>query len=280
LQATEAPIGGARDPAGAPAPSAPGGSRSKRVARAILTRVAALAIFILAWQVVVWTGWKPEYLIPSPFTVFDAMWHGPGAFTHNVGVTFGRAGIGFGSALVVGAVLGIAAAVVAPLRGPVRSIAKGLATLPPVVWFPAAMIVIGLSTPAILLVMVIGGAPPVARGVIDGVEATASRRKETAERGDAAGARLRRVVIPGALPDMLGGVRRSWGLCWTALLTGEVLLTLTSLGIGGQLVFEGGLNDYVALYEAMVVIFLMGVVVDGAIGAGSSLLLGRRGPAR
>jgi ABC-type nitrate/sulfonate/bicarbonate transport system permease component len=127
---------------------------------------------------------------------------------------------------------------------------------------------------------VLGGAPPVARGVIDGVEATASRRKAAADGGGASGSRLRRVVLPGAMPDVLGGVRRSWGLCWTALLTGEILLVLTSLGIGGQLVFESGLNDYVALYEVMVVIFLMGVVVDGAIGAGSSLLLGRRGPAR
>jgi NitT/TauT family transport system permease protein len=161
----------------------------------------------------------------------------------------------------------------------VRSIAKGLATLPPVVWFPAAMIVIGLSTPAILLVMVIGGAPPVARSVIDGVEATASRRG-AAEDGGPRRARLGHVVIPGALPDALGGVRRSWALCWTALLTGEILLTLATLGIGGQLVFERGLNDYVALYEAMVVIFILGVVIDGAIGVGSSLLLGRRGPAR
>ena len=28
-------------------------------------------IFVGVWQVVVWTGWKPEYVLPSPFTVFD-----------------------------------------------------------------------------------------------------------------------------------------------------------------------------------------------------------------
>jgi NitT/TauT family transport system permease protein len=246
-----------------------------------LTRVAALAIFILAWQLVVMTGWKPEYLIPSPFTVFDAMWRGPGAFSHNAGITLARAAIGFGAAVVVGGALGVVAAAIAPLRGPVRSITKGLATLPPIVWFPAAMIVIGLTTPAILCVMVIGGAPPIARSVIDGVEATTSRRSRAGEEpADRGLARLGRTVVPGALPDVLAGLRRGWGLCWAALLTGELLLTLDSLGLGGQLIFERGLNDYVALYEVMIVIFILGVVVDGAFGAATALLVGRRERAR
>jgi NitT/TauT family transport system permease protein len=226
------------------------------------------------------TGWKPEYLIPSPFTVFDAMWHGPGAFSHNAGITIVRAAIGFGAAIAVGGVLGVVASAIPPLRGPVRSIAKGLNTLPPVVWFPAAMIVIGLSTPAILLVMVIGAAPPIALGVIDGVEAPSVRgTRVDAEPAHRGLARLWHVVVPGALPAVLVGVRRGWGLCWAALLTGELLLTLSSLGLGGQLIFERGLNDYVALYEVMVVIFLIGVVVDGAIGT-ATLLVGRQAPAR
>ena len=37
-------------------------------------KLLAVAIFIGAWQVVVWTGWKPEYVLPSPFTVLDQFW--------------------------------------------------------------------------------------------------------------------------------------------------------------------------------------------------------------
>jgi sulfonate transport system permease protein len=259
--------------------TAPRGQR--RVARAILTRVAALAIFIAVWQLVVITGWKPQYLVPSPFTVFDAMWHDPGAFSHNVAITLGRAAAGFGAAIVVGGVLGAVAAAIAPLRGPVRSIAKGMATMPPVVWFPAAMIVIGLTAPVILLVMVIGGAPPIARSVIDGVEASAPRRSRgDGEAGEVGWGRLRHVVVPGALPDVLVGLRQGWALCWAALLTGEILLTLASLGIGGQLALERGLNDNVAIYEVMVVIFVLGVVIDGAFGVATALLTRRRAPAR
>jgi NitT/TauT family transport system permease protein len=277
VTSTDAPLDAAPPLSDAPDPQRIEAPKGRGFARAIVTRVAALAIFIAAWQVVVMTGWKPEYLIPSPFTVFDAILHGPGAFTHNAGVTLVRAAIGFGAAIAVGVVLGSAAAILAPLRAPVRSITKGMGTLPAIVWFPAAMIVIGLTTPAILLVVVIAAAPPIAGSVIDGVEATSRRPSPTGEeaQGGRLG-RLRHVVVPGALPDVLAGLRSGWGLCWAALLTGELLLTLASLGLGGQLIFERGLNDYVALYEVMVVIFIIGVLVDAAFGGATALLRARQ----
>jgi NitT/TauT family transport system permease protein len=239
--------------------------------------VAALAIFVLAWQLVVWSNWKPQYLLPSPFTVFDAMWRHPGAFTHNAGVTLGHAAIGLAAAIAVGGVIGVVAAAIWPLRAPVRSIVAGLETLPAVVWYPAALIVIGTSWYAILFVIVIGAAPPIARGVLDGVGRTSRRRRGASESGPRGLVRLRTVVLPGSLVDVLGGVRRGWLLCWTALLTGEILLTLPSLGLGGQLAFERGLNDNVAVYEVMVVIFVLGVVVDGVIfGTATKVLAARR----
>jgi NitT/TauT family transport system permease protein len=252
-------------------------SAGRSVLRGVATRVAALAIFVVAWQLVVVSGWKPEYLLPSPFTVLDAMWQRPGAFTHNAGITLGHAAIGIGLAAVAGVVVGVLASFFAPLRAIVRSIVAGMDTVPAVVWYPAALIVIGTSWYSILLVVVIGGAPPIARGVIDGVDRTARR---TSPREGAQGGwlwRVRHVVVPGALPDVLLGLRRGWRNCWAALLTGEVLLLLPSLGLGGQLLFERGLNDNVAVYEVMVVIFVLGWLVDGVFGSAAALLPSRRG---
>ena len=33
-------------------------------------KLAAIAIALLLWQVVVWSGWKPEYRLPAPATYF------------------------------------------------------------------------------------------------------------------------------------------------------------------------------------------------------------------
>ena len=250
-----------------------------RILRGIATRAAALAVFVLAWQLVVVSGWKPEYLLPSPFTVFDAMWHGPGAFTHNAGITLGHAAIGLAAAVVVGGVVGVLGSLFAPVRAVVRSIVAGLETVPAVVWYPAALIVIGTSWYSILVVIVISAAPPIARGVIEGVAKTATRTSADQEQGDRL-ARLRHVVVPGSLPDVLSGLRRGWRNCWAALLTGEILLLLPSLGLGGQLYFERGLNDDVAVYEAMIVIFVLGWLIDGVFGTAAAMLDRRRAAAR
>jgi len=251
-----------------------------RILRGVATRVAALAVFVLAWQLVVVSGWKPEYLLPSPFTVLDAMWRGPGAFTHNAGITLGHAAIGLAAAAVVGGVVGVLGSFFAPVRAIVRSIVAGLETVPAVVWYPAALIVIGASWYSILFVIVVSAAPPIARGVIEGVTKTATRSSPAnQDQGDRL-ARLRHVVVPGSLPDVLAGLRRGWRNCWAALLTGEILLLLPSLGLGGQLYFERGLNDDVAVYEAMIVIFVLGWLIDGVFGTAAAMLDRRRAPAR
>ena len=44
---------------------------SRKVWSALWPKLLAVALFIGVWQMLVWTGWKPEYALPSPFTVFE-----------------------------------------------------------------------------------------------------------------------------------------------------------------------------------------------------------------
>ena len=54
-------------------------------------------------SVVVWSGWKPEYLLPSPPTVFKALFDDFGSYLSAAAVTLQRALIGF--AIAFGVVL-------------------------------------------------------------------------------------------------------------------------------------------------------------------------------
>ena len=38
-------------------------------------KLLAIAIVVGVWQICVWLQLRPEYVVPSPFTVFDAMFH-------------------------------------------------------------------------------------------------------------------------------------------------------------------------------------------------------------
>src|SRR5258706_12136767 len=92
---------------------------------AVWPKLLAVAIFIGAWQVVVWLHWKPEYIVPSPFTVLNQLRHDVGTLTGSVGVTLRRAGVGFGLAILIGAAIGLAVARLPILRAAIGSMITG-----------------------------------------------------------------------------------------------------------------------------------------------------------
>ena len=46
----------------------------RRLWRVTWPKLAAIAIGLGLWQLVVWSGWKPTYLLPGPATVFHHLW--------------------------------------------------------------------------------------------------------------------------------------------------------------------------------------------------------------
>src|SRR3954449_12892187 len=45
-------------------------SRGRRLWSATWPKLAAVIIALGLWQLVVWSGWRPEYVLPGPVTVF------------------------------------------------------------------------------------------------------------------------------------------------------------------------------------------------------------------
>ena len=84
--------------------------------------------------------------------------------------TLGRAVQGFAIALVIGTVVGALVARIPCLRAAVGSMITGLQTMPSVAWFPLAILLFKLSEGAILFVVVLGAAPSIANGLINGID--------------------------------------------------------------------------------------------------------------
>ena len=78
--------------------------RGRRLWLATWPKLAAIALALLIWQAVVWSGWQPEYILPSPLTVFDRLGEliADGTVADAVGITMRRAAIGYALALVIG----------------------------------------------------------------------------------------------------------------------------------------------------------------------------------
>jgi NitT/TauT family transport system permease protein len=238
--------------------------RGARVWRATWPKLVAVGLFIGAWQFIVWTGWKPEYIVPSPFTVLDALVHDFGDLKSSALVTLERGIIGFACAIVIGGIIGIAVARSRILRAGVGSMITGLQTMPSVAWYPLAIVLFTLDQKAILFVVVLGAAPSIANGIIDGIDHVPPVLLRA---GRVLGARgfssLRHVVIPAALPSVVSGLKQGWAFAWRSLMAGELITTLPGhIGLAQQLNASATTADYVGVYEAMIVIFVIGVLVD------------------
>jgi|RhiMetdeSRZDD1v2_1073273.scaffolds.fasta_scaffold151026_4 NitT/TauT family transport system permease protein len=243
-----------------------GPSRARKIWSALWPKLLAFAFFIGAWQFVVWTGWKPEYVLPSPFTVFDQFWQDKSTLWEATQTTLGRAVKGYSIALVLGVVTGLLVSRSKILRSGVGSMITGLQTMPSIAWFPASIVVFGLNESAILFVVVLGAAPSIANGLISGVD---NIPPVLLRAGRVLGARglssVRHVVLPAALPSFVGGLKQGWAFAWRSLLAGELIVLLGKPALGQELQGARDLNNYPMMYSVMVMIFIIGIVVDALV---------------
>jgi NitT/TauT family transport system permease protein len=230
-------------------------------------KLAALALALGLWQLVVATGWRDEYVLPGPATVFSKLAEivPTAAFWQGVGVTARRAVVGFGIAVVVGLVIGGLVATIRPLRIAVGALITGLQTMPSIAWFPLAILLFKLSESAILFVVVIGASPAIANGVISGVDQIPPLLHRAGRVLGAKGyARYRHIVFPAALPGFLAGLKGGWAFAWRSLMAGELIVIIANKpSIGSRLAFEREFADAPGLMSVMLVILIIGIAVDG-----------------
>jgi NitT/TauT family transport system permease protein len=239
----------------------------RRVFAAVWPKVAAIVIAIFGWQVVVWTGWKPTYLLPGPFTVFKAMGTDHHALLSGAGTTLRRALEGYGVALVIGTLVAIAITRIRLLRTAVSPLITGLQTMPSVAWVPMAILLFGLKPSAILFVTVLGSAPALAIGTIAGIDAVPPTLHRAGQVLGARGlARYRYVVLPGALPGYVTGMKQGWAFAWRSVMAGELIDQITGHpALGTLLATYQDQTLAPDMYGVLVVVLIIGLVLDGLV---------------
>src|SRR5450759_439202 len=179
--------------------------RAHAVWRAAWPKLAALAIALGSWQIVVVSGWRESYVLPGPVPVFVELGHRLVVqdFWEAVGITMTRGVVGFVIAAALGLVLGVLVARSRILRAAIGSLITGLQTMPSIAWFPLAILLFQLSEQAILFVIMLGAVPSIANGVIGGVDYVPALLVRAGRNVGAGGLSLyRHVILPAALPNL------------------------------------------------------------------------------
>jgi NitT/TauT family transport system permease protein len=238
--------------------------RVNKLWRATWPKLLAVAIVLGIWQFLYWTEWRPHNAIPSPAQAISSIFDNWDVISSAIGNTMSRAVYGYSLALVIGTTVGALVARIPVLRAAIGSMITGLQTMPSVAWFPAAVVAFGLNNSAIIFVVVLGAAPSIANGLINGIDNISPvLLRASRVLGARRFAAFRSVILPAAMPSFIGGLKQGWAFAWRSLLAGELLVLIPGKFSLGQQLDVNRLNlDMPGLYGMMIVIFVIGVLVD------------------
>ncbi|MDO4165804.1 MAG: ABC transporter permease [Eubacteriales bacterium] len=230
-----------------------------------------LILLVILWQGVYWLGvdvlavWK-FYSVPSPAGVaerfVELVQDGTlGAATVN---SLLRGVSGYAIAVAIGLLLGLLLNHFRYLQKNLKPIVLGIQTLPSVCWVPFSILWFGLSTQAILFVVVMGAAFSIAISVDNAIKNIQPIYTKAALTMGANKRQLyTRVVFPAALPELVAGLKQGWSFAWRALMAGEVMTT--SIGLGQTLITGRDLADINQVMLVMLVIVIIGILIDKCI---------------
>jgi NitT/TauT family transport system permease protein len=242
------------------------GAVGKRIWKSAWPKLLAVAIVLLLWQLVVWSGWKPEYVLPGPQTVAGDLKDviATGDFWDGVRLTLTRALTGFALAVLIGTVVGAAVARFAPLRAAIGSLITGLQTMPSIMWFPLAILLFQISESAIMFVVVIGAAPSVANGLISGIDYVPRTWLRVGQVLGMKGlAKYRHLILPASLPSFISGLKQGWAFSWRSLMAGELLVIVPgALSIGVRMQQARDLSDSSLVICYIIVVLVIGILID------------------
>ena len=240
----------------------------------------AIVLVLAVWQLIHLSGWK-QAIFPGPGAVLSNLWHQAqtGLLWHAIATTAQRAIIGFGLAVLIGAVIGALVSRIRPLRAAVGSLITGLQTLPSIAWFPFAIILFGATTNAIIFVIVLGSAPSVANGLITGVDYIPPLLLRAGKTMGLSRLSLyRHLILPASLPSFVAGLKQSWAFAWRSLMAGELLVIIIGQpSIGALLNAFQDQSDMASAIAIIIVILILGIIIDALFSRADAVIRRRRG---
>ncbi len=262
-------------------PRDPGRARLARKAWATAwPKLLAVALVLAIWQVVHLTGWK-HLVLQSPALVLSDLWQlvRHGQLWAAMGVTLKQALIGYLVAVLCGSAIGLLVARIPPLRAAIGSIITGLQTMPSIAWYPLAIILFTQGTVAIIFVMIMGGAPAIANGLITGVDYTPPLLLRVGRTMGLRGVTLYRyLIVPASLPAFVAGLKQGWAFAWRSLVAGELVVAIVGPPSLGVLLSTDESNlDFAGVTSIIIVFLVLGIVVDMIFSKADLAIRRRRG---
>ena len=188
---------------------------------------------ILGWEFAAKVGWLSSRILPEPWAVARAAWSLTlsGELWTHVRVSAWRAISGFAVGGGLGLLLGLLTGTFKQAETLLDTSIQMIRNIPALALIPLVILWFGIDESSKLFLVSIGVFFPVYLNTFHGIRSVDKGLIEMAKSYGLSGWPLYRdVILPGALPSILVGVRFALGLVWVLLIVAETISAQAGIG--------------------------------------------------
>ena len=208
------------------------------LSRQITLSLGTLAVILAVWWTVAALQLISPLFLPPPGQVLQKLIviAGPQGFMdatlwQHLAASLTRIVIALLAAVLLGVPVGIAMGLSPTMRGILDPIIELYRPVPPLAYLPLMVIWFGIGETSKILLIYLAIFAPVAMSALAGVKSAQLVRVRAAQSLGASRVQvLWFVILPGALPEILTGLRIGLGVGWSTLVAAELIAATRGLG--------------------------------------------------
>ncbi|PWE28566.1 ABC transporter permease [Pararhodobacter marinus] len=232
-----------------------------------MASLALLVALIWGWQVLADARILPRAFFPGPDRTWRALSRGfaSGTLVADTLTTLRRLGLGWVLASLLGVGLGALVGTSKWAQDWVAPIFEVLRPLPASAIAPVLLLFLGLTDSMILTLIAFGALWPMLLTTVHGFSNIHPRRKEVARSlGMGRGAFIAKIALPGALPDIMGGLRLGLTVALILVVVGE-MITVQG-GLGARILLAARAFNAAEIFAGVALLGVIGLVTNALLG--------------
>ncbi|WP_309746218.1 ABC transporter permease [Roseobacter sp. N2S] len=233
-------------------------------------RWVGAVVFVLLIAVAEWgtrTGWITALTLPKPSDVLQTLieLHQSGLLYKHLLPSLSRLAVGATLGALVGVGVGVLIGLFSYIRAGLVPLVAAIFPIPKIALLPLFVIWFGIDEGSKYALIAFGTFTPTVvatYGAVDNVDRSLIRMGQSF--GLSWFSIVRKIVLPGAMPGILSGLRISLAIAIILLVAAEMLGA--EYGIGAYILEAGALYDLERLFAGVLLLSLLGIVVSTVIG--------------
>ena len=192
------------------------------------------ALFLLLWELGSRTGLIPGRILAAPSTVLQALGEltATGELPANLAVSLARVAAGLGIGLLVGTILAVIAGLSRAGETAIDPLMQIKRTIPSLALTPLFIVWFGIGEAPKIALIAVATIFPIYLNLFSGIRSVDARLVEAARSyGLSEAALVWHVILPGALPGFLVGLRYASGVALLVLVVAEQINASAGLGL-------------------------------------------------